>query len=196
GLASEDQILGVLSSQLHIPFVDLKHFKLKPEIIKRLPETHARRYRCIVLDEKAQHYLVGMADPTDIFAYDEIGRLLAKPVQTALVREGDLLLAIDTMYRRTEEIVSLAEELGEELGEGDYDITHLRIDEGQADAPVIKLLQSLFEDAVQVAASDIHIEPDEAVLRIRQRVDGVLQEQVIDNKRIVGALVTRLKLMA
>src|SRR5690606_7354676 len=133
GLASEDQILGVLSSQLNIPFVDLKHFKLKPEIIKRLPETHARRYRCIVLDEKAQHYLVGMADPTDIFAYDEIGRLLAKPVQTALVREGDLLLAIDTMYRRTEEIVSLAEELGEELGEDDYDITHLRIDEGQAD---------------------------------------------------------------
>src|SRR5690606_8085124 len=65
-----------------------------------------------------------------------------------------------------------------------------------ADAPVIKLLRSLFEDAVQVSASDIHIEPDENVLRIRQRVDGLLQEQIIDNKRISGALVTRLKLMS
>lgn len=196
GLVTEEQILQVLSSQLKIPFMDLKHFSFKPNTIKRLPETHARRYRCIVLDEKPNGFVVGMADPTDIFAYDEIGRLLPKPISPALVRESDLLLAIDTMYRRTEEIVSLAEELGEEISEGDYDIAQLQVEEGQADAPVIKLLQSLFEDAVQVAASDIHIEPDEDVLRIRQRVDGMLQEQVIDNKRIAGALVTRLKLMS
>jgi len=196
GLATEDQILDVLSSQLKIPVVDLKHFNFKPDVIKRLPETHARRYRCIVLEETPNSILVGMADPTDIFAFDELSRLLSKPVSTALVREADLLLAIDTVYRRTQEIVSLAEELGEELGEDGYDISQLAVEEGQPDAPVIKLLQSLFEDAVQVSASDIHIEPDETVLRIRQRVDGLLQEQVIDNKNISGALVTRLKLMS
>jgi MSHA biogenesis protein MshE len=196
GLTSEEQILQILSSQLNIPFVDLKHFNFKPEVIKRLPETHARRYRCMVLDEKPGGFVVGMADPTDIFAFDELGRLLPKPVSTVLVRESDLLLAIDTVYRRTQEIVSLAEELGEELGETDYDIARLAVEDNQADAPVIKLLQSLFEDAVQVSASDIHIEPDESVLRIRQRVDGMLQEQVIDNRRITGALVTKLKLMA
>lgn len=196
GLATEDKILDVLSVQLGIPFVDLRHFNFKPEIIKRLPETHARRYRCLVLEERADRFIVGMADPTDIFAFDELGRLLPKPVSIVLVREADLLLAIDTVYRRTQEIVSLAEELGEELGEGDYDISHLAIDEGQPDAPVIKLLQSVFEDAVQVSASDIHIEPDENLLRIRQRVDGRLQEQVIDSRRITGALVTRLKLMS
>lgn len=196
GLATENQILDVLSSQLNIPFVDLKHFNFKPDLIKKLPETHARRYRCIVLEERPGTFLVGMADPTDIFAFDELGRLLSKPVATALVREADLLLAIDTVYRRTQEIVSLAEELGEELGEGDYDISQLAVEEGQPDAPVIKLLQSVFEDAVQVSASDIHIEPDETVLRIRQRVDGMLQEQIIDNKKISGALVTRLKLMS
>ena len=196
GLASEEQILHVLSSQLNIPFVDIRHVNFKPEVIRKLPETHARRYRCIVLEEQPDNYLVGMADPTDIFAYDELSRLLPKAVRTALVREADLLLAIDTVYRRTQEIVSLAAELGEELGEGDYDIARLAVDEGQADAPVIKLLQSLFEDAVQVSASDIHIEPDETVLRIRQRVDGLLQEQIIENKKISGALVTRLKLMS
>ena len=196
GLASEAQILGVLSSQLNIPFIDLKHFNFRHELIKRLPETHARRYRCIVLEEKPTAFVVGMADPTDIFAFDELSRLLPKAVSTALVRESDLLLAIDTVYRRTEEIVTLAEELGDELGDSEYDLARLTAEEGQADAPVIKLLRSLFEDAVQVSASDIHIEPDETVLRIRQRVDGMLQEQIIDNKKIAGALVTRLKLMS
>ncbi|HEX6929229.1 MAG TPA: GspE/PulE family protein, partial [Gammaproteobacteria bacterium] len=195
GLVSEERILDVLSSQLNIELVDLKHFRFKPDIIKRLPEMHARRYRCIVLDERANGFLVGMADPTDIFAFDEVSRLLHRPVSTALVREADLLLAIDTVYRRAAEIVSLAEALGEEIGDSDYDISRLAV-EDQSDAPVIKLLQSLFKDAVQASASDIHIEPDEHVLRIRQRVDGMLQEQIIDNKKISAALVTRLKLMS
>jgi MSHA biogenesis protein MshE len=192
----EDDLLKLLSTQLDIPFIDLKHFKFNPDIVRLLPETHARRYRAIVLGQNERDVLVGMADPTDIFGYDELTRMLSKPVRLALVREADLLRAIDLVYRRTEEISSLAEELGEELSEGDYDLAQLVADEGVVDAPVIKLLQSMFEDAVQVNASDIHIEPDETMLRIRQRIDGVLQEQVLEGKRIASALVTRLKLMS
>ncbi|MDX1444200.1 MAG: GspE/PulE family protein [Gammaproteobacteria bacterium] len=196
GFAREDQILELLSKQLDIRFIDLKHFNFKPEVVKRLPETHARRYRAIVLEENSGSFLIGMADPTDIFAFDELARLLGKQVRVALVREADLLLAIDMVYRRTQEITTLAEELGEEIGEGDIVLDQLSADDEQADAPVIKLLRSLFEDAVQVAASDIHIEPDEGILRIRQRVDGELQEQIIDNRKIAGPLVTRLKLIS
>ncbi|MDX1455144.1 MAG: GspE/PulE family protein [Gammaproteobacteria bacterium] len=196
GFATEDTILELLSKQLDIPFIDLKHFNFRPEIVKRLPETHARRYRALVLEDRPHSYLVGMADPTDIHAFDQLGRLLNKSVSTALVREADLLLAVDLVYRRTQEITTLAEELGEEVGEGDIDLAELTSEEGQADAPVIKLLRSLFEDAVQVNASDIHIEPDDTSLRIRQRVDGDLQEQKIDNKKIASPLVTRLKLIS
>lgn len=196
GFATEGEILELLSKQLEIPFIDLKHFNFRKDVVKRLPETHARRYRALVLEERPGTFLVGMADPTDIFAFDELARLLKKPIKTALVREADLLLAIDIVYRRTQEITTLAEELGEEVGESDIDLAQLTSEEGQADAPVIKLLQSLFEDAVQVAASDIHIEPDENSLRIRQRVDGQLQEQNIDNKKIASPLVTRLKLIS
>src|SRR5690606_14912853 len=135
-------------------------------------------------------------DPTDLFAYDELARILKQNVTAALVREADLLRAVDTIYRRTDEISSLAEELGQELLQGDFDLQSLAELEGAVDTPVIKLLQSMFEDAVQVGASDIHIEPDENVLRIRQRVDGVLSEQLIEGKRVASALVTRLKLMA
>jgi MSHA biogenesis protein MshE len=198
GFISEDDLLEFLANQLKIPYIDLKHFQFRPQTVRLLPEAHARRYRAIVLSEARDELMVGMADPTDIFAYDELSRLLKRPLRIALVRESDLLQTIDIVYRRTEEISSLAEELGEELSASDYDLAELGegADEGVVDAPVIKLLQSMFEDAVQIGASDIHIEPDENVLRIRQRVDGQLHEQIIEGRRIATALVTRLKLMA
>ena len=196
GFLDEQRLLEFLAQQLDLQLVDLKHYQFRPEVVRLLPETHARRYRAIVLGAARDGLLVGMADPTDIFAYDELARLLKKNLRIALVREADLLRAIDIVYRRTEEIASLAEELGQELMQGDFDLSALVESEGVVDAPVIKLLQTVFEDAVQVGASDIHIEPDETVLRIRQRVDGVLHEHVIEGKRITSALVTRLKLMS
>ncbi len=196
GYISEDLLLDFLSRQLQLPFIDLKHFKFKPETVRIIPETFARRYRAIVLREDGDSLLVGMADPTDIFGYDELTRLLKRNIRQAVVRESDLLATIDLVYRRTEEISTLAEELGEEVGESDYDLSQLVANDELTDAPVVKLLQSLFEDAVQIGASDIHIEPDESVLRIRQRIDGILHEQVMKEKRIANALVSRLKLMA
>lgn len=196
GHVSEDDLLDFLGRQLDIPVIDLKHYNFDPQTVRLLPETYARRYRAIVLAERDDELTVGMADPTDIFGYDALARILKKPIDIVLVRESDLLRTIDLVYRRTEEISSLAEELGEELSESDFDVAQLDDDDGQVDAPVIKLLQSMFEDAVQIGASDIHIEPDESVLRIRQRVDGELQEQVIEGRRVASALITRLKLMA
>jgi MSHA biogenesis protein MshE len=196
GFIDEESLLDLLSRQLAIPLVDLRHYRFDRDLIHRLPETAARRFRCIPLAEQGDGYLVGMADPTDIFAFDEVARLLGRPVYAAVVRESDLLRTFDSVYRRTEEISDLAEELGQELAESDFDVAQLAASDEVTDAPVVKLLQSLFEDAVQVGASDIHIEPDENALRIRQRIDGVLQEQVMNEKRIANAVVLRLKLMA
>jgi len=196
GYLGEDQLLEFLSRQLQIPFIDLKHYKYKPDTVRLIPETLARRYRVVVLDAAQETVLVGMADPTDIFAYDELARILKRPIREAVVREADLLRTIDQVYRRTEEITSLAEELSEELSETDFDLATLAQGSDVTEAPVVKLLQSIFEDAIQVGASDIHIEPDEFVLRIRQRIDGVLHEQVMKEKRIATALVSRLKLMS
>ena len=192
----EDELLNLLSQQLSIPFVDLTQFRFEVKLVRRLPETMARRFRAIVLEVREKDLLVGMVDPMDIFAVDEISRVLKKNVQQAVVRESELLNALDVIYRRTEDIALLAEELDEELGETAdiFDINKLST-EGE-DAPVVKLLQSIFEDAIQIKASDIHIEPDEHELRIRNRVDGVLYEQVMKETRIVPALVLRLKLLS
>ena len=195
GNVTEEQISGALARQLNVPFIDLKHFNIRADVATRLPETLARRFRAIVLDETGASYRVGMADPTDLFAYDEINRVLKRDIELAVVGESMLLQAIDRIYRRTEEISGLALELGQELGES-TDFTTLGLTPGAEDAPVVKLLQTVFEDAVQVRASDIHIEPQEHKVLIRFRIDGVLHMQTESDSRIASALTLRLKLMA
>ncbi len=196
GYVSEARLNDLLARQLGVANLDLRSYEVEPETVRQLPETHARRLRTLVLKEEDDHFLVGMADPTDLFAQDELTRLLGKPVRVAVVRERDLLQIIDRTYRRTEEISNIAEELEEEIGDDDVDLASLEEGAGTGNAPVVRLLRSIFEDAVQVGASDIHIEPDESALRIRQRVDGQLQEHVVKEKRIAPALILRLKLMA
>jgi MSHA biogenesis protein MshE len=196
GFVEENLFLNFLAQQMDVAFVDLKQFNFDAGLIQRLPETHARRYRAIVLSENRGQLTVGMADPMDIFAYDELSRILQQSIDVAIVRESELLNTLDLVYRRTEDIANFAEELEGEISEGQFDLAQMAPIAQDGDAPVVKLLQSIFEDAVQVRASDIHIEPDETVLRIRQRVDGVLQEQVMKEKRISAPLVLRLKLMA
>ncbi len=196
GAIGEKELHQFLAKKLDIDYLDLTNIKLNLDYVMLLDEVQARRLRTIVLKPDHGGLLVGMADPTDIFAFDEVSRLLKKPVTVALVNESELLRTLDIVYRRTDEISAFAAEVIEELDESRIDIEKLSADEDTPEAPVTKLLQSMFTDAAQVNASDIHIEPDEFVLRIRQRVDGVLQEQVIEGRGVAGALVTRLKLMS
>jgi MSHA biogenesis protein MshE len=196
GYITEDRLLNLLAQQLNIPLIDLAHYSYDAEVVRRLPETQARRYRMILLRDDDNEALLGMADPIELYAYDHAVRLLGKSVKQAIVRESQMLATFDQVYRRTQQISDLAEELGQELSQDAIDLSQLMAGEEVANAPVVKLLQSLFEDAVQMNASDIHIEPDESVLRIRQRIDGVLHEQVMKEKHIATAVVSRLKLMS
>ncbi len=196
GYLSPTGFLKFLGQQLQIPYIDLRHYQYKADSVRLLPEIYTRRFRALVLAEERDGLLVGMADPTDIFAFDELRRILKRPIKLAVVGEDELLDIVDRIYRRTDEIIHIAGELNEELGDGGIDLETLLSSSDVEDAPVVRLLHTLFEDAVQIGASDIHIEPDESVLRIRQRIDGMLHEQVMKEKRIGGALVSRLKLMS
>ncbi|HEX4268335.1 MAG TPA: GspE/PulE family protein [Steroidobacteraceae bacterium] len=196
GMVSEQAFHEALAKHLHIPFMDLRQVQLSPDTVRLLPEAQARRSRALVLKADAAGALVAMADPTDLFSYDELAAALKRPIRLALVKEADLLRTMDTVYRRTDEIASIAQEVGQEL-EADIDIEQLAAEEGSPDAPVIRLIQTMFHDAMQVGASDVHIEPGDSALRVRQRVDGHLQEQVIEGgRRVASALTTRLKLMS
>ena len=195
GFLSESALHELLAKHLNVPFVDLKHTRVDRDGVKLLPELLARRYRALVLMQDARGLLVGMADPSDLHAFDELQSRLKLPIRLALVAEADLLKTLDAVYRQTDEIAILAEAVREELDQGGVDLDHLTAEESSPDAPVIKLLQTMFNDAIRARASDIHIEPGESKLRIRLRVDGILQEQIVEGRRVASALVTRLKLM-
>ena len=197
GFVTEDAIAEALAKQLKVPFVNLKYFNTKPDVVSKLPETQARRFRALALEDTGAAVRVGMADPTDLQAFDEITRVLKRDIDIAVVTESSLLATIDRVYRRTGEITGLAQELEAELSAGAGDFTAaLGLATGAEDAPVVKLLQTMFEDAVQVRASDIHIEPQESRLQIRFRIDGVLHMQTEADSKIASALALRLKLMS
>lgn len=194
---SEQQLLQFLAQQLNLPFLDIAQARIAAETVKLLPEVQARRLRALVLEDKGTSVIVGMSDPADLSAIDQIVGLLApKQVEFAVVRESQLITAFDNLYRRTKDIETFATQLKAEYGNEETSELSLFEDEADADNTISKLLQSIFDDAVQVKASDIHIEPDEKVLRIRQRIDGVLQESILNEVSIASALVLRLKLMA
>ena len=195
GVITEELLANGLARQLRIPFVNLKTFPFRGDVVKLLPESAARRFRALVLEDKGDSLLIALADPLDLAAYDELTRILKRNIAIAAVPESQLPLAQDRLYRRTEEISGLARALEKDLGDA-VDFGELTASVGLEGAPVVRLLQSMFEDATQVGASDVHIEPQEAGLQIRVRVDGVLQTQTQADKRIGGALAQRLKLMA
>ena len=193
---TEEQISEALAKQLNIPYINLKHYNIHPEQVRLLPENQARRFRAIALEERNGMLLVGMVDPTDLLAFDEIARIVRRDIDVAVVTEGQLLESIDRGYRRTEEITGLARELSEDLGDTYVDFGRLTATAGLEEAPVVKLLQTMFDDATQIRASDIHIEPQEGRLMIRFRIDGLLHLQMEADNKIAPALVLRLKLMS
>ncbi len=195
GLITEELLANGLARQLRVPFVNLKTFPFRADVVKLLPEAVARRFKALALEDKGDSLLVALADPLDLFAFDELTRILRRNISIAAVPESQLALAFDRLYRRTDEISGLARALEKDLGDA-VDFGELSASVGTEGAPVVRLLQSLFEDAMQVGASDVHIEPQESGLQIRVRVDGVLQTQTQADKRIGAALAQRLKLMA
>jgi MSHA biogenesis protein MshE len=196
GYVTEEQIANALARQLSIPYLNLKFFNVNPEIVRMLPETQARRFRALVLEDRHGTLLVGMSDPTDLFAYDEISRIVKQTIELAVVNETEVLAVIDRIYRRTEDISDLARELEQDLGDISVDFGALAANPNLEEAPIVKLLQSVFDDAAQVRASDIHIEPQEGRLQIRFRIDGVLHLQTEADIKIAPSLALRLKLMS
>ena len=196
GAITEELLANGLARQHRIPYANLKTFPLRADVVKLLPESASRRFRAIVLEDKGDSLLVALADPLDLFAYDELTRMLKRKLSIACAPENQFILTLDRMYRRTDEISGLARALEKSVGEAAVDFGELTASAGAEGAPVVRLLQSLFEDAIQIRASDVHIEPQENGLQIRVRVDGALQSQTQADKRIGAALAQRIKLMA
>src|SRR5690554_4398658 len=149
---SEHKLLEFLSQQLNVPLVDIRELRLDPNVVRLLPEVQARRHRALVLSADENTATVGMSDPADLTAIDAISALLSpREVELAVVPEQQLMESFDSLYRRTQEIDDLAQQLQAESGDVDeFSLTSLADEEDEGDVTVSRLLQSIFLDAVQV----------------------------------------------
>lgn len=195
GILTEPELLGFVAEQLDLPFIDLNKVEIDPQVVKLLPEVYARRHRALVIAADDTDVTVALSDPADLDTQDAIANMLApRQVHLAVALQSQLFGLYDQLYRRTDDILNLAGQLQGENAPRRPIVEASGLDD--SDATVAKLLNSLFEDALQVGASDIHIEPDKKLIRLRMRVDGLLQETELKEVSIAPALVSRLKLMA
>lgn len=195
---TEEEIAQALAAQQSLPYIDLRHYELNPEITSHLSELQARQYRAIVLEDRGETYLVGLSDPFNMQRQDALAAVLKRPLDIAVVAEDQLTLTIDRLYRKKEQLQEYVQAVESDV-ERDTNIINLNqisasLDD--VDAPVVKLLQSMFREAIRLRASDIHVEPQDKKLRIRYRVDGALSTQVETDLKIAPILAVKLKLMA
>ncbi|MBF0429262.1 MAG: MSHA biogenesis protein MshE, partial [Magnetococcales bacterium] len=139
GILNEVTFLEFFSRQLQLPFVDLRTFNFVPELVQLLPETMARRFRSVVLAKRAKGLLVGMADPTDIFVFDELAQTLKQPILLAQVSESQLMRALDQIYRGEERIQEQVTALEVEVGRSEPEAEVIESYEMSVDAPVVKI---------------------------------------------------------
>ncbi|EHR70229.1 type II secretory pathway, ATPase PulE/Tfp pilus assembly pathway, ATPase PilB [Burkholderiales bacterium JOSHI_001] len=198
GWVTEVQIARALARQLRAPFIELNPRNVRPDVARLLPEVQARRLRALVLEDQGATVRVALADPTDLAAWDEVTRLLKREIDLVVVAESQLLATLDRVYAGGDEIAGLARELTSEINSVEDEIGDLLgLSATTAeDAPVVRLLTSMFEQALRARASDIHIEPQEKNLRIRFRIDGVLRVATEADIKVASAVALRLKLMS
>jgi type IV pilus assembly protein PilB len=194
GYVSKNDIIEILEFQLGIPHVDLDKFIINPEVVFEIPENIARRYDLIAIDIRGNMLMVAMADPLNIFAIDDMKLYTNYEIQPVISDKDSIRNNLDKYYRKevTEKVL---EEFTKTYNYKDFnDLEDEELLEVSA-APVVKLINSIIEQAVEMRASDIHIEPWDSDIKIRFRIDGDLTEIMKLSINSLSVLVTRIKIM-
>jgi type IV pilus assembly protein PilB len=199
----ENDLISVLSEGLNFPLIDLKRFKLDPEIVKLIPRDIAKRYGIIAISKIGDIITLAMADPLNIFAIDHVEALTGYKINPIISPNQEIFQAIESSYpdNSQEMIGDLVKEMATssiEVIKDDSDLTGGEQDMGRIseDAPVVKITDWILEDGVNRKSSDILIEPFEKKLRVRFRIDGVLQEAQNPPKKLHASIVSRIKVMS
>ena len=199
GAVTEEGLSKFLSDLYSVASVDLSNFTPDPMVTKLIPGDVANKFQIVPISRSGRRLTVAMANPSNIFAIDDIKFITGFEVQPVVAPEAAIKKAIDKAYDSVSSFENLMKgmedeiEVIEEAADDVSDVTLL----GEAEqAPVVKLVNSLITDAVRKGASDIHIEPYEKTLRVRFRIDGTLYEMMAPPFRMKAAMISRLKIMA
>ena len=193
-LVTEEDILHTLELQFGLGRVHLDKINIDNKAVFSVPENLASKYTLIPIDVEGEKLRIAIADPLNIFALDDVKIASGYDVEVVIASRSEILRYIDRLYSS-----QFAQKAAEELSlEHKLESDKLKLDEtiDIKDAPAVKLVDSIIKEAVKAKASDIHIEPFEDYIRIRNRIDGELRETMRSGKGALGALITRIKIMA
>jgi type IV pilus assembly protein PilB len=202
---NEDQLIGFLSRQYGVPSITLGQLDIDPDVLKLVPAPIARKYEVIPVRRMGNSLALAMADPTNVFALDDISFMTNLQVLPLVASQTAIKKAVDRNYEsKTEAISSVLSDMQTDLsnvevveeGEEGAKVDVFELKESADEAPVVKLVNMVLVDAIQKGASDIHFESYEKIFRIRFRMDGVLHEMLAPPKRLESAILSRLKIMS
>jgi len=202
---NEDQLIGFLSRQYGVPSITLAQLDIDPDVLKLVPPPIARKYEVIPVRKMGNSLALAMADPTNVFALDDISFMTNLQVLPLVASQTAIKKSIDRNYEsKTEAISTVLSDMQTDLanvevveeGEEGAKVDVFELKESADEAPVVKLVNMVLVDAIQKGASDIHFESYEKIFRIRFRMDGMLHEMLAPPKRLESAILSRLKIMS
>jgi type IV pilus assembly protein PilB len=202
---TEDSLVSFLSKQYAIPAITVAQVDPDPDVLKLVPEQIAKKHGVLPIKRMGNTLTLAMADPTNVFALDDVGFMTGLQIQPVVASEAAIRKAFERLYETGANVTDMMSQLEEadtdvevvEGGEETFskaDIFDLK--ESADEAPVVRLINMILTDAIRRGASDIHLEPYEKVFRVRFRIDGVLHEIMTPPKRLEAALTSRVKIMA
>jgi type IV pilus assembly protein PilB len=193
GTISESDLIRALAKQVGLEYLDLSDATIDPSAVSLVSETMARRYQAMAVGWDNGTLVVAMADPSNVFALDDIRAITGREVKTVVASPTELAATIDRYFRLDTEVDTVAQAAADEFTETEELSS---VSEVVEDAPIVKFVNLLITQAVNDRASDIHVEPTEHDLRIRFRIDGVLHEVMRSPRSIQAGVISRLKVMA
>jgi type IV pilus assembly protein PilB len=204
GYISDEEVTNFLSRQYGVPAINLQYFEIDPTVIKLVPEETAKRYQILPLSRVGAALTIAMADPTNVFAIDDIKFMTGFNIEPVVASEPAIAEAIEKAYGSSssqeanvdELLASMEDDADVELQADQEEIDLTELEKSADEAPVVKLVNIIMSDAVKRGASDIHIEPYEREYRVRFRMDGVLHQIMSPPLKLKDAITSRIKIMA
>ena len=201
GYADAAKVMKVLAKAHRLKFVNLTEISVPEEIVQLLPESVARENTIFPLSESGGTLRIATCDPTDMDAQEKLRFILNREVEMALAVREQIVESINRHYGLSDG--ESADSMLQEFTDTAIDFTETALEqaagaapEDTSDAPVVKLVNLIITEAVQLRASDIHIEPFEDRIRIRYRIDGRLVERDNPPRRLLGAMLSRIKILS
>ncbi len=201
GFMDENELTEFVAKQYGVPSINLEDFTIEPEVLALIPEDVASKHSVVPVNRAGSTLILATADPSNIFALDDIKFLTGYNIQPVVASEEAIRQAIETYYSEPEEdlledVMADFDDAGIDFVSGEDEDDTLEMAKEAEDAPVVKLVNLILTDAIKKSASDIHIEPYEKSFRVRYRIDGVLYEVMKPPLKLKNALTSRVKIMS